>query len=379
MHMEVAQKVARRQRKHGEVTVYKPAGEKCWYYRVLIHGKRRNRTTGHTDKKLALAQAKIIAKELRQGGDARETMARPGYATVGDVCKVWLQMSEAATRKNNASAFRKFVRSFAGGGPDEVAMTRVTAGAFEKYLRAWPGSHEGRKSTARQIRVMFGKKAMRWYRHEKLVLPDMEEFCEVMAENVKGMVRKKFRGIEPATLARMEAAAEQLRTSEHVEERKLWAAWALMRWCGLRNVEVAASRWSWFKRGAKFWEIRVLEYTYADGTSFKPKKMAGVVPIRRRLLGQLLRAMGRESVFVIPRAHKTEAHVLTHRKLNDFVRPFFPEAGPKDKKAYDLRKQAGSEVAATHGLTGEASFLRQKGIKTAWEHYYADLQGLSPL
>jgi len=240
--MEVARKVARRQRKHGEVTVYKPAGEKCWYYRVMVHGKRRNRTTGHTDRKLALAQAKIIAKDLLKGGDARETMARPGYASVGDVCKVWLQMSEAMTRKNNASAFRKFVRSFAGGDPDGVSMTRVTAGAFEKYLRAWPGSHEGRKSTARQIRVMFGKKPMRWYRNEGMVLPDMSEFCEVMAENVKGEARQKFQGIEAGTLARMEAAAEQLRVSEDVEARKLWEVWTLMRYCGLRNVEEAALR-----------------------------------------------------------------------------------------------------------------------------------------
>jgi integrase len=377
--MEVDCKVARRQRKHGEVTVYKPKGEKHWYYRVLIHGKRRNRTTHHTDKKLALMQAKIIAKSLLTGGDARETMARPGYATVGDVCRVWLEMSEAMTRKNNASAFRKFVRSFAGGDPDGVSMTRCSAGAFEKYLRAWPGAHEGRKSTARQIRVMFGKKPMRWYRHEGLVLPDMSEFCEVMAENVKGEARQKFQGIESVTLARMEAAAEQLRMSADLEERKLWAVWALMRWCGLRNIEVAALRWSWIKRGAKHWEIRVLEYSYADGTKFAPKKSAGVVPIRRRVLGQLLRALGRDGEFVIPRGNPTEAKILTSRTINGFMRPFFPEAGPKEKKAYLLRKQSGSEVAQKYGLTAMATFLRQKGIKTAWDNYHAQLQPLSPL
>jgi len=377
--MKVVSKVVRTQRKHGEVTVYKPPGRKCWYYRVLVHGKRRNRTTHHTDKKLALAQAKIIAKEMAKGGLARETMARPGYATVGDVCRVWMEMSEALTRKNNASALKKFVRSVAGGDPESVSMTRVSAGAFEKYLRAWPGSHEGRKSTARQIRVMFGKKALRWYRHENLVLPDMEEFCEVMAENVKGEQRQKFEGIEPATLRRMEADAERLRTSEEVEERKLWAVWALMRFCGLRNVEVAAVRWSWIKRGLRSWEIRVIEYSYPDGTSFKPKKTPGVVPIRRRLLGQLLRALGRESVYVIPRANKTEAHALTHRGISEFLRPYFPEAGPKAKKAYLLRKQAGSEVAQRDGALAMATFLRQKGIKTAWDFYHAQLQPLSPL
>jgi hypothetical protein len=104
-----------------------------------------------------------------------------------------------------------------------------------------------------------------------------------------------------------------------------------------------------------------------------------VVPIRRRLLGQLLRALGRESVYVIPRANKTEAHALTHRGISEFVRPYFPEAGPKDKKAYLLRKQAGSEVAQRDGMSAMATFLRQKGIKTAWDFYYAQLQPLSPL
>ena len=70
-------------------------------------------------------------------------MKRPGYATVGDVLAVWLERSPAKTRKNNASALRKWVRSFAGENVDGVCMTRLTAEAFERYLRAWPGSPEG--------------------------------------------------------------------------------------------------------------------------------------------------------------------------------------------------------------------------------------------
>jgi integrase len=378
--MEVDCKVARRQRKHGEVTVYKPKGEKHWYYRVLIHGKRRNRTTHHTDKKLALMQAKIIAKSLLTGGDARETMARPGYASVGDVCRVWLQMSEASTKRNNVSTLRKWVRSFAGGDADAVAMTRCTAGELRIYLRAWPGSPEGRKSTARQILAMFQPLAMDWYRDARLVMPEVAELRKVRVETKDD--EEEFEGftlIPAPVLREMDAAAERLRTSADLEERRVWAVYALMRWCGLRNIEVAALRWSWIKRGAKHWEIRVLEYSYADGTKFAPKKSAGVVPIRRRVLGQLLRALGRDGEFVIPRGNPTEAKILTSRTINGFMRPFFPEAGPKEKKAYLLRKQSGSEVAQKYGLTAMATFLRQKGIKTAWDNYHAQLQPLSPL
>ena len=367
----------RKRRKH-EISVEKYPGSDIYYFRATIHGKRIRRSTEQTTLQAALRQAKIIRDE-ELAGKGRETMVRPGYATVGDVGRVWLEMAEIKTKRNNYSALKKFVRSFASGDAEAVSMARVSAGEFEKYLRHWPGSHEGRKSTARQIRAMFGKKALRWYRHEKLVMPDMTEFLEIMAENVKGESRDKFKGIEPAVLSKLEEAAERLRVSENVEERKLWAVFALMRRCGLRNVEVEALRWSWIRRGRGGWEVRVIEYKYDDGTMFKPKKTAGVVPIGTGLLKQLIKALGRDSVFVIPRANPTEAETLCSRRINEFLRPFFPEAGPKDKKAYLLRKQAGSEVAARDGMVAMANFLRQQGIKTAWDFYHANLQPLRPL
>ena len=371
----------RKRRKH-EVSVYKPPGSEIYYFRDTVHTpqgpKRIKRSTEHTTLQAALRQAKIIReKELK--GQGRSIQARPGFATVGDVARVWLEMAEIKTKGNNLSALRKFVRSFAGGDADGVSMARLTAGEFERYLRHWAGSHEGRKSTARQIRAMFGKKPMRWYRHAGLVLPDMTEFLDVMAENTRGETRQKFKGIAPVVLAKIEEAAERLRVSESVNDRKLWGVFALMRWCGLRNVEVQSLRWSWIKHARGGWEIRVIEYAYPDGTIFKPKKTPGVVPIRTALLKQLIKAFGRKSEYVIPRETATEAKILASRRINDFMRPFFPEAGPKDKKAYDLRKQAGSEVAARDGMVAMATFLRQKGIQTAWNYYHANLQVLRPL
>lgn len=371
----------RKRRKH-EITVERYPGSDIYYFRATIHTpsgpKRIRRSTEHTKLQAALRQAKIIRDE-EMAGKGRETMVRPGYATVADVGRVWLEMAEIKTKRNNFSALKKFVRSFAAGDETKAAVSPAWAGQFEKYLRHWPGSHEGRKSTARQIRAMFGKRALRWYRHAGLILPDMTEFLEVMAENVKGESREKFKGIEPAVLARLEEAVERLRVSEDVQERKLWAVFALMRWCGLRNVEVEALRWSWIRRGRLGWEVRVIEYVYEDGSVFKPKKTPGVVPIGTGLLKRLLKALPRESVFVIPRANPTEAKVLCSRGINEFMRPFFPEAKVKDKKAYLLRKQAGSEVAARDGLLAMANFLRQQGIKTAWDNYYANLQPLRPL
>jgi hypothetical protein len=137
---------------------------------------RFKRSTGQTTLAAAIAQAKVIRKQLLEDGQARDTMRRPGYATVGDVLAVWLERSVASTRKNNASAFRKWVRSFCNAEPDEVSMTRCSAELFERYLQKWPGSPQGRESTWRQIRAIFAKEPMRWYKQAGLVLPDMEEF-----------------------------------------------------------------------------------------------------------------------------------------------------------------------------------------------------------
>ncbi len=381
--MKVALKVAQvarpARRKHSEVSVYKEPESETWYYRVKLHGKRFKRSTGHSDKKLALAQAKIIAKQLRVGEEvARDSMVRPGYATVGDVLKVWLQMSSAKTRKNNASALRKWVRSFAAGDPDAVSMTRVSGPELERYLRAWPGSPQGRESTWRQIRAVFAKEPLRWYRQAGLVLPDLEELRAVKG---KSRAREEFyEGYVPmpaGTLADLDAAAEVLRRSADLEVRKVWAVYALMRWCGLRNIEVAALRWEWLVRGQRGYLWRFERYQDEEGAWQMPKGRPGQVPVRTRLLGQLRFALKtRRSGFVIPRAHKTEVAILTERRINAFVRPFLPE---RTKGAYELRKQFGAEVARRDGIEVASRVLRHVDIKTTWKHYHALLNEPAPL
>ncbi len=378
---EKARKQTRQQRRHHEVSVFKEPGSEFYYYRVKIHGKRFKRSTNMTTLSAAISKAKVIRQQLLEDGQARDSMKRPGYATVGDVLRVWMERSTAETRANNRSTFRKWVRSFANGEPDEVPMTRCTAEVFERYLQKWPGSPQGRESTWRQIRAVFAKEPMRWYRQAGLVLPDMEEF-----RAVKGKVKareKLFKGfvpLRPEVLAEMDAAAEKLRTSADMEDRKVWAVYALMRWCGLRNSETTALRWEWLVRGQKgyLWKFEV--HKDEEGNWQEPKGTPGQVPVRTRLLGQLRWALKtRRSGFVIPRANKTEADDLSSRRINDFVRPWFPNAGPKDKKAYDLRKQFGSEIALRDGIEVACRILRHADIKTTWNHYHALLNEPAPL
>lgn len=374
---EVAQ-VAQQKRGHSDVTVYREPGQQVYYYRVQVDGRRYKRSTGKTNYKEAVAQAKIIARGLREDGQARTTMKRPGYASVGDVLAVWLERSPAKTRKNNASALRKWVRSFAGTDADGVCMTRLTAEAFERYLRAWPGSPEGRASTWRQIRAVFAEQPMRWYRQAELVLPDMAEFRLARAETSAREQRfEGFTPIAPEVLAKMDEAAEKLRRSSSAEDRRVWAAYALMRWCGLRNIEVAALRWEWLVRGSRNYLWRFEGRQLEDGSWYAPKGRPGDVPVRRRLLGQLRWALKtRRSGFVIPRANPTEAEVLSERSINEFVRPFVPD---RTKAAYELRKQFGAEYCLRHGIEQASRVMRHGDIKTTWKHYHALLNEPAPL
>jgi integrase len=360
------------------VSVFKEPGSEFYYYRVKIHGKRFKRSTNTTTLAAAIAQAKVIRRQLLEDGQARDSMKRPGFASVGDVLKVWMERSTAVTRKNNASAVRKWVRSFVNGEEDAVSMTRLTAELFERYLQKWPGSPQGRESTWRQIRAVFAKEPMRWYKQAGLVLPEMEDFRAVRG---KSKAREEFyEGYVPMpveVLARMDAGAEQLRRSADLEERKVWAVYALMRWCGFRNSEVAALRWEWLVRGQKGFLWKFERYQDEAGQWQMPKGRPRQVPVRTRLLGQLRWALKtRRSGFVIPRAHKTEAEILTERKINEFVRPFVPD---RMKGAYELRKQYGAQVARRDGIEVASRNLGHMDLKTTWNYYHALLNEPAPL
>jgi hypothetical protein len=158
--------------------------------------------------------------------------------------------------------------------------------------------------------------------------------------------------------------------------RRIWAVYALMRWCGLRNIEVEDLRWEWLVQGtkSKLWrfERRKLE----DGSWYLPKGRPGDVPVREELLAQLRAALDTKEGFVIPRETATDAETLTHRTINRFVRRFLPD---RTKAAYELRKQFGAELALRDGLEVASRVLRHQDIKTTWKHYHALLHEPAPL
>jgi len=384
--MKVAREVDRKQRRHSEVSVYKPAGSETWYYRVQVHGRRFNRSTGQVTRPAALVKARALAKELRAGGDARTLMVKPGFSSVGELADVWAECSPARTAGENVAALRRFVGSFHEGDWRAVSVSMCTADRLEAWLRGYVGSEAGRRSTWATVRAMFQPKALQWYAKAGLVLPDLRPLREVRLP-AAGRDAGGFEGFQvigPDVLSAMDGAAEILRRSANMEERKVWAVYALMRWCGLRNSEVAALRWGWVVRGRRGPVIELVRRVLPDGAMWRPKGSGGVVPVRRRLLAQLRRALRvsggarrpEAEDFVIPRAHGTEVARLVEREVNGFVRPFLPG---RQKAAYELRKQFGAEISMRDGIEVASRVLRHGDIKTTWKHYHALVNEPAPL
>ena len=166
----------------------------------------------------------------------------------------------------------------------------------------------------------------------------------------------------------MEAAAERLRQSDDPQDRRVWAVFALMRWCGLRNTEAVDLRWAWIRQGKK---SKVLDFVKRDlggGEFYYPKGRDGAVPVREELLEELRAAFPEEQEFVIPRENKTDAENLCQRDINRFVEKFLARRGKK--LSYNLRMQFGAEIAMRDGLEVASRMLRHSSTQTTWAYYH---------
>ena len=198
---------------------------------------------------------------------------------------------------------------------------------------------------------------------------------------LKAAKNNRFRQIPQSILERMDRRAKKffLRIAQWYRRQNYerfvnqylnaHATYWLIRRCGLRNSEVEEMRWDWFKpdEDGQIW-LHLLDYPY-----WKPKGTAGEVPVAQDLYDELV------SIFGPPRSGR-DGYVLlgtkdhrddgTHRAPSIFCRKYI--GGDRDKSLYELRKQAGSEVALRDGIEAASKFLRHGDLKTTWD-YYIDL------
>lgn len=368
-------------RKWGEVTVEWNEKRNVWYYRVQYKGRRRMLSTDvrvKSDKPAAMRVARKLAEAIR-GGDQEvlnEISRRRAGATVEDVVERWLVFGPK-TAKAGKARFERYVREeFKARVPGNALLSEVLdPQRFRHWIElqvAAGRSAAGIRSDVNSIKSLFAPGVLHYY--QEFQMPDVTAFRTVSfstrrKSGAEAGKPESFRIIDRKQLSAMEAAAEQLRTGEDLQGRRIWAVFALMRWCGLRNNETMELRWDWVREGAKGPVLEFVKRKLLDGSTYEPKGRDGTVPIRRDLLEELREAFGDEGEFVIPRSSKTDGENLYQRTINDWARQFLKNR-PGKKVSYALRGQFGAEIAMRSGIEVASRMLRHASLSTTWAHYH---------
>ena len=383
----------RKQRKHGEVTVYWNARRGGWYYRAQIDRRDVQRSTGVAQhngagRAMALKKAKEIAEALRRGDQVAldEVSRRPGFGTVGELLEAWTVTGPIKSADAVASRFRRYVReSFKTDAWEKVGLAEaLDADRFRAWVQeqARMGRSEaGIRSDVASIRSVVAPGVAAGYRNFKL--PPVEKFRAVSLSTRRregsGAVKAKpFVAIPQEELQRMERVAERLRRSGKESLRRVWAVFALMRWCGLRNTETVALRWSWVRQGKHGPLLDFITRELPKGGKYYPKGRDGSVPVRQELLDQMREAFPESEEFVIPRTSPTDAENLCLRAINRFVGRYLKSRRGK-KVSYNLRGQYGSEIAMRDGIEVASRNLRHATLQTTWAHYQDAVSEPKPL
>lgn len=368
-------------RKHGEASVYWDADKGSYYFRVQVDGKRYKRST-EVRSKTARRAAEWKAKEILRAIVEKDqvaldaAVARPGFSTVGELLECWKLRGPIKSAAAVAGRFERYVSTaLATSTPSQEKLDKALD---ESTLRRWTEiqaaagrSEDGIRSDVSSIKSVLQPSIV--YAYKELKLPPIEGFRSVVfstrRREGKGAVkRSSFVCIAPEILAKMEAASEILRKSKNIEDRKIWAVFALMRRCGLRNHETIDLRWSWIRQGKKSKLLDFVKRDLGDGTFYYPKGKDGAVPVRTELLDQLRLAFPDSEDFVIPRDMQTHAENLCERHINRFIEKFLPRRGKK--LSYNLRMQFGAEVAMRDGLEVASRMLRHSSFQTTWAYYH---------
>jgi len=394
MEGKVADKVAGgAKRKHGEVTVSWNARRGAWYYRVQIAGRRVERSTGVVQhngagRSVALKKAKEIAEALRKGDQVAldEVSQRPGYGTVKELLDAWELAGPIKSAEAVATRFKRYVReSFKTEAWEKVGLAEaLDADRFRIWVQAQAEakrSEAGIRSDVSSIRSVVAPGVVSAYRTFKL--PPVEKFRAVTLSTRRregaGAVKvRPFVAIPQAELQRMEKVSERLRRSRSEKWRRVWAVFALMRWCGLRNTETVELRWGWVRQGSKGPLLDFVARDLPEGGKYYPKGRDGSVPVRQELLDQLKEAFPESKEFVIPRTSPTDAENLCLRAINRFVERYLKSRRGK-KVAYNLRGQYGAEIAMRSGIEVASRVLRHSSYQTTWAHYHDLVSEPEPL
>lgn len=358
-----------------------------FYLRFSRHGKPILRTLGTSLKELAVKQAKAELDKLESNGWKPKKPEEPkGLATIGDILDRWEKSTELVTishlaRRNYASSLRCVLRDATGkenvDGLCSSILNEDTVDAYITHCREIdPETEKQRRpdhsisATLTQARCVLQPGYLKIYKGLKL--PDLQGW-----RARKRFVAKRDYGFiqfPRSMVIEMEAAAERL----YQDRNPVWVVYILMGYLGMRNSQAEQAKWSHIR------EESVIKEGKAIGTRHVIDIEAGYEDAVARTLGipaewyEKLKAFQKEGDdFLIPARHATERNHLCNKEICDFMAKYIPD---REKKAYELRKWAGSKVLTLTGSIVKAQyFLGHKSLNTTQRYYAKYLKTISGL
>jgi len=410
---------------HWESRIYKPRYVKngvrsevpLYTVRLAHRGKRASFALGLAGKREAAKKAGEIYKHLLAHGweatldkyrsDApapaplEADEAKP--VSVGDYIAAAAAVSEVTPRSlhDYCAMLRRVTAAVAGVKADPTRFGPKNGGAAKwrekvdslplsiltvERIEAWKLAHakaakdptarrraeSTANSTIRQAKALFAPKIVGKV-GKALTLPDPLPFAGV-AYFKRGSTRYLSK-IDPATL--MEAARRDL--GGNPERSEEWKIFILALFCGLRRREIDTLTW------------RQVDFTKCvlwieETKHFRPKSAdsTGEIDLDPEAAKILEALKGRSKAeFVIggdaePRPHSALVYYRAEKHfevLNEWLRT---QGITALKPLHELRKEAGSLVARTHGLYGAQRFLRHASPATTAGHYLDKKERVTP-
>jgi hypothetical protein len=408
-----------------DVNIYQPKGSRIFYANYRLYAPdtgevlgQRNKSTGLSNRRAAQQWAnKEYEHDLRELFSGREIAIVPkriveSGVTCGEVIDLYLQNCRQTSVKGVVAEFCVVVAECRGmelkprQREEFVRSVKVSELSSSEFADWREQNLQGKRTPnnihaiMRTAKGLFTQAVLHHYRDLsgfRNKYPDnIEEWKKVSKPKRQEGEDQTFQAIDPEKLERMDKQAGKgkphrslmLRLSrlharlgneaDSVRWRNAHAAYWLMRRRGLRNSEVENLRWEWFEVGSSGVKLALIKRLYWNGAK---NRVGARVKVKEDLYRELLEVFG-------PRKEGAEGYLLhgdARDRLdgcNEFVNKFFRhfiDDPWRQKGAYELRKQFGSEIAAKYDLATAARELRDRGLETVYRHYYACLKDVEPL
>jgi integrase len=320
------------------------------------HTKKRLRiSTGLRDLVMAKEKAKgILVDAGREGLAALQAHSqRATSKSVGEAIDHYLKVSKIGSRQSNVNRLLRLLRATLGGTNEQVRekpLSVLTPALVAKYRSEWKGSVYTLRGVLVSARAVFCH-ALDW---EGFPLP---ESLEKFAKTTKGMRAPSptFERIDPKVLEAMDAASKQ-------RSPAIRRAFLLTRYLGMTPKECSLCRNSWIEaRNDKF----VMVVIERDGVTLKTGSKRGrAMSIPEWMAAELLAA----DDFMVDGKTPSRRKYFMDRIFNAFVREFLPD---RRTAAYELRRQAGSDILNATGKISVAQHMLGHSSPTTTSTWYA--------